>query len=262
MSKSDKPLYVVKAGPAEPFETVRPDPGGSQFVDVMFNLGESTSDGNDGQRLDADQAAVILTQDVEACWPLPPINEILGVVYEKSKVPTIPQLYAVRGNGRVIGYLAMARDDHKTEVDKGRLFWELTKYLGLATEDERGLRTTGTPGDWGWAFDDEAETLPLGAVIFEAGYGPPLPVKAINHALWSLSTQARWPKRPLQRLFTYPYNRGEGELTSGVMLLPLVDGIGENKLVDDVFVEGIMGRNVNTSSILQYPVQLHPRRFQ
>ena len=123
---------------------MRHNQGDLPRVELLFNVGDSVLNGDDGVALEADRAVVLRYPDAEAQWPLDALNDALGVIYAESK--DIPRLYPVHGNGPVIGYLAMARDDALTEADLSQRFWEILAYKVLG--DPR-LQSVRRP-DRGW----------------------------------------------------------------------------------------------------------------
>ena len=228
-------------------------------VELLFNVGDSALNGDDGLALEADRAVVLRYPDTEAQWPLEALNDALGVIYAESN--DIPRLYAVHGNDRVIGYLTMARDDALAEADLSQRFWEILAYNQCADQTAGGYRLreeTRTPIGV-WAYWDQAGTQPIAVVAYEAPYGADLPVREVNDALWSLHEQANWPAGDIGRLFLYPVRRGRSTLMSGILVAPLMDDLGDNDLIDDSMVHEIVQRNTDPTIYSGYPSQLQPR---
>lgn len=230
-------------------------------VELLFNLGDSALNGDDGLALEADRAVVLRYPDAEAQWPLDALNDALGVIYAESN--DIPCLYPVHGNGRVIGYLAMARDDALTEADLSQRFWEILAYNQCAAQTADGYRLRQEiPTPIGvWACWDDASTQPIAVVAYEARYGADLPLREVNDAVWSLHEQANWPGGEIGRLFLYPVRRGSSTLMSGILVAPLMDDLGDNDLIDDSMVHEVVQRNTDPKIYRGYPSQLQPRSY-
>jgi len=230
-------------------------------VELLFNVGDSALNGDDGLALEADRAVVLRYPDAEAQWPLDALNDALGVIYAESK--DIPRLYPVHGNGPVIGYLAMARDDALTEADLSQRFWEILAYNQCAAQTADGYRLRQEiPTPIGvWACWDDVGTQPIAVVAYEARYSAHLPLQEVNDALWSLHEQANWPAGEIGRLFLYPVRRGRTTLMSGILVAPLMDDLGDNDLIDDSMVHEIVQRNTDPTIYSGYPSQLQPRSY-
>lgn len=230
-------------------------------VELLFNVGDSALNGEDGLALEADRAVVLRYPDAEGQWPLDALNEALGVIYAEGK--DIPRLYPVHGNGRVIGYLTMARDDALTEADLSQRFWEILAYNQCADRTADGYRLREeVPTPIGvWAYWDNAGTQPIAVVAYEAPYGADLPLREVNDAMWSLRQQANWPAGEIGRLFLYPVRRGKTMLMSGILVAPLMDDLGDNDLIDDSMVHEVVQRNTDPKTYFGYPSQLQPRSY-
>ena len=201
-------------------------------ADVLFNFGDPgvaiLNSDDSGNTVAADMAAVIMTAGAqEVQWPLEAINQAMATLYNNW---LCPQLYAARGpNGRVVGYLAMGRRELTQE--------QINKtYYRILHEN-----TTGPTVETPFVCEGLAFGQPVGLCAFEWTYGPDLPLKAINHAIWTLYNQSGWPEEPL---FLYPAGQGETlNHLSGVVLAQSMTDYGKNRQMDDVWVENILGLN-------------------
>lgn len=216
-------------------------------ADVLFNYGAAIAvfrkDGLD--KVDADQAVVLLLKAAHARWPLEELGSALAVVYNAWE---IPQLYAVRDDGRVIGYLAMPRNDHLTPDQINQTYWRILHENTVGP-------TVPTPFNCeGLAFGQ-----PVGLLAYESNYGVEIPLKAVNHAIWYLYSQVQWPGEPL---FLYPVHRGEEIRFSGILIAQYMENYGETAYTDDSFVGEIVELNRNPKITTQFPSDLQPVRFE
>lgn len=216
-------------------------------VQLMFNVGDAAL----SALLDADQAVVLLENDADAQWPLDELNQAIQFLYGVGN--DVPQLYAVTGNGRTIGYLARARDDRLTASDLSQCFWRALQSKEAAVGMSIRVRT---PYVCSTVWNGQT----VGVVAYESPFGIEVPLRGINQAFWGLFSQNNWPAE--EGLYLYPVRRGEGSRMSGVLIAPSMDDVGTNQLMDDSFVHSIVEcNNRKHRTHLQIPTALQPRRI-
>lgn len=215
--------------------------------DVLFNYGDpgvAVLKKDSIETVDADMAAVIMTAGAtDVQWPLEAINQAMAILYNNW---LCPQLYAARNDQeRVVGYLAMGRRElNQSQVNK--------IYYRILHENTTGP-TVQTP----FVCEGLAFGEPVGLCAFEWVYGPDLPLRAINYAIWTLYNQPDWPEEPL---FLYPAGRGESlNHLSGVVVAQSMTDYGKNRQMDDAWVEGILALNSNELRS-QFPTEFRPER--